>query len=329
MTAAHLESNFHADDFHSMTATHLPASNSIRARILRQVTSWLIAPIFRAGYTPEQERTKLERVAGLSQLLKPAGTQITQSPLGGLPTEWVENIHKGTQAHLLFFHGGAYVIGSPQSHRNLTAHLARRCGLRVAAVDYRLAPEHPFPAATDDALTAYRSLLNQGVPPLEILIGGDSAGGGLALACAIAIRDAGLPMPAGLICISPWVDLGVTSESMKRQSETEVILTQQVLADAAALYLGKISAQHPLASPLFADLRGLPPLLIQVTDAEILYSDSTRLAEAAQRQGVKTTLQIASGLWHDWHLFAGQMPEADSALNLIAAFVDECLHARP
>lgn len=308
-----------------MTTLTLPASNSIRARMLRRITRWLIAPIFRSGHAPEQQRSKLERVAGLSQLIKPAGTQITQSPLGGVPTEWVENLHKGAQAHLLFFHGGAYVIGSPHSHRNLTAHLASRCGLRVAAVDYRLAPEHPFPAAPDDALAAYRGLLALGVPPQQILIGGDSAGGGLALACALAIREARLPLPAGLICISPWVDLGVSGESMTGQRDTEVILTPQVLAEAAALYLGSASVKQPLASSLFADLGGLPPLLIQVTDAEILYGDATRLAEAARRQGVDTTLQIAPGLWHDWQLFAGQMPEADEAIRHIARFVEQRL----
>lgn len=308
-----------------MTVTTLPASNSIRARLLRLSTRWLIAPILRSGDAPEQQRRKLERTAKLSQLLMPAGTQITQKPLGGRPTEWVENLLKGVQGHLLYFHGGAYVIGSPQTHRNLTVHLAKRCSLRVAAVDYRLAPEHPFPAATDDALAAYRALLDQGVPAKQIILGGDSAGGGLALACAIAIRDAGLPLPAGLICISPWADLSLSGESMTRQRQTEIMLTPEVLADAAAVYLGKTSAQHPLASPLFADLHGLPPLLIQVADAEILYSDATRLAAAAKKQGVNTTLQIAPGLWHDWQLFAGQMPEADAALKLIAQFAVECL----
>ena len=311
-----------------MTVTTLPASNSIRARLLRLTTRWLLAPIFRSGYAPELQRQKLERVTRLSQLLMPAGTQFTQNSLGGLRTEWVENLLKGVQGHLLFFHGGAYVVGSPRTHRNLTAHLARRCSLRVAAVDYRLAPEDPFPAATDDALAAYRALLTQGVPAQQIILGGDSAGGGLAMACAIAIRDAGLQPPAGVICISPWVDLTISGESITRQSETEVILTPQVLIDAAALYLNKASTQNPLASPLFADLRGLPPLLIQVTDAEILYSDSTRLAEAATRQGVNTTLQVAPGLWHDWQLYAGQMPEADAALELIAKFVRECLSPR-
>lgn len=308
-----------------MTVTTLPASNSIRARLLRLTTRWLIAPIFRSGHAPVVERQKLESVTKLSQLLMPAGTQFTQNPLDGLPTEWVENLLKGVQGHLLFFHGGAYVVGSPRTHRNLTAHLAKLCSLRIAAVDYRLAPEHPFPAATDDALTAYRALLKQGIPAYQILIGGDSAGGGLAMACAIAIRDAGLPLPAGIICISPWVDLNMSGESMTRQSATEIILTPQVLMDAAALYLDKTSTQNPLASPLIADLHGLPPLLIQVTDAEILYSDSTRLAEAATRQGVQTVLQVAPGLWHDWQLFAGQMPEADTAIQLIAKFARECL----
>jgi acetyl esterase/lipase len=255
----------------------------------------------------------------------PSGIRFTQRPLGGVPTEWSENMRAETQGYLLFFHGGAYVVGSPATHRNLTAHLAKRCGLRVASVDYRLAPEHPFPAATDDALAAYRGLLEQGIPSGRILIGGDSAGGGLTLACALAIRDAGLPLPAGLICISPWTDLGLSGESMTRQRDTEVMLTPQLLADAAALYLGKTSLQHPLASPLFAKLKGLPPILIQVTDAEVLYSDSTRFSKAAAREGVEITLQVAQGLWHDWQLYAGQMPEADLALHHIKQFCDERL----
>jgi monoterpene epsilon-lactone hydrolase len=308
-----------------MSTVTLPTSHSLRSRLLRLTTRWLITPIFRSGHTPQVQRRLLESVSKLSQVLTPSGIRYTQNPLGGVPTEWVENMLTPVQGHLLYLHGGAYVIGSPKTHRNLTAHLAKRCGLRVAALDYRLAPEHPFPAAVEDALAAYRDLLKQGIAPNEILIGGDSAGGGLALACALAIRDAGLPQPAGLICISPWADLTLTGESLAQQRNTEVILTPQVLADAAAQYLGKATAQHPQASPLFADLRGLPPLLIQVTDAEILYSDSTRLAKAAERQGVHTTLQIAPGLWHDWQLFAGQMPEADAALNLIRLFCDERL----
>ena len=308
-----------------MTTSTFPASHSLRSGLLRLTTRWLITPIFRSGYTPEVQRIKLERITKLSQLLMPSGVRFTQNPLGGVPTEWAENLLFEAQGHLLYFHGGAYVLGSPGTHRNLTAHLAKRCGLRVASVDYRLAPEQPFPAATDDALAAYRDLLAQGIAPSKILIGGDSAGGGLTLACALAIRDAGLPLPAGLICISPWTDLTLSGESMTRQRDTEVILTQQALADAAAQYLGKTSAQHPLASPLFADLSGLPPVLIQVTDAEVLYSDSTRFAEAAARQGVKTTLQVAPGLWHDWHLYAGQMPEADVALHHIKQFCDERL----
>ena len=308
-----------------MTNSPLPASHSLRSRLLRLITRWLIAPIFQSGYAPDVQRRKLERITQLSQLLMPSGLRFTQNPLGGVPTEWTENLRAETQGHLLYFHGGAYIVGSPATHRNLTAHLAKRCGLRVASVDYRLAPEHPFPAATDDALAAYRGLLAQGIAPNKILIGGDSAGGGLTLACALAIRDAGLPLPAGLICISPWADLTLSGESMTQQRDTEVILTPQVLADTAAQYLGKTSAQHPLASPLFADLSGLPPVLIQVTDAEVLYSDSTRFAEAAARQGVQTTLQVAPGLWHDWQLYAGQMPEADVALQHIKQFCDERL----
>lgn len=304
-----------------MSVTTLPASNSLRARLLRMTTRLLIAPIFRSGHTPAIQRKKLLRVSRLSQLLVPAGTQHSERTIGGVPAEWTENLRSGVRGHLLYFHGGAFVIGAPGTHRNLTNHLAKQCGLRVVSLDYRLAPEHPFPAATDDGLAAYRALLASGVPANQIIIGGDSAGGGLTMACALAIRDAGLPLPAGLVCVSPWVDLTVSGEGMTRQRDTELILTRDVLAEAAALYLGAQSAQQAFASPLFANLRGLPPLLIQVTDAEILYGDSTRLAAAAEQQGVATQLEVSPNLWHDWQIFAGLMPEADAAVSRIAAFV--------
>jgi acetyl esterase/lipase len=222
---------------------------------------------------------------------------------------------------MLFLHGGAYVIGSPASHCNLTAHLARSCALRLAVPDYRLAPEHPFPAALDDALAAYKGLLELGVAPQDIILSGDSAGGGLALACAVSIRDAGLPLPAALVLVSPWADLGLAGTSIEGNKDSEIILTHKALADSAQMYLAGKNARTPLASPLFANLAGLPPLLIQVTDAEMLYDDSVRLAEAASAAGVSVELDAAPRLWHDWQIFAGQLPEADYALARIARFV--------
>lgn len=298
-----------------------PPRHSLRARVLRHATRLLLRPVLSGALPPQRQRTRLKSITHLMQFLVPRGTLVSQQPLGGVPTEWVENLHSGVQGYLLYLHGGAYSIGTPQSHRNLTAHLARRCALRVAVPDYRLAPEHAFPAAVDDALAAYRALLEMGVASQDILIAGDSAGGGLTLACALAIRDARLPQPAGLICLSPWTDLTNSGDSMKSNAGSEVMLSLSGINGYTNDYLQGADPRAPLASPLFADLTGLPPTLVQVTDAEILYNDATRFVAAAKRAGVAAELQVAPDLWHVWQLYAGQMPEADDALRLIAAFV--------
>jgi acetyl esterase/lipase len=303
------------------TAPEKAQRHSLRARLLRHGTRLLLRPILSGVLSPPQQRKRLTRITDLMQLLVPRCTLISQQPLGGVPAEWIENLHSGVQGYMLYLHGGAYTIGSPQSHRNLTAHLAKRCALRIAAIDYRLAPEHPFPAAVDDALAAYRGLLDLGVAPQDILIAGDSAGGGLTLACALAIRDARLPQPAGLICLSPWTDLTNSGDSMRSNAETEVMLSLSGVDGYTKGYLQGADPRTPLASPLFADLAGLPPILVQAADAEILYNDATRFVDAAKRAGVAVELQTAPGLWHVWQLYAGQMPEADDALGSIAQFV--------
>jgi acetyl esterase/lipase len=298
-----------------------PTKLSLRASLLRRGTRFLLHPVLSGTLTPAQQRKRLGFITNLMKLLTPRGTLTSQQMLGGVPTEWVENIHSGVQGYMLFLHGGAYVIGSPQSHRNLTAHLAKRCSLRVAAIDYRLAPEHPFPAAVDDALAAYRGLLDMGVEAQDIVIAGDSAGGGLTLACALAIRDAGLPQPSALVVLSPWTDLTNSSESMRSNADTEVMLSLSGTNNYAKQYLQGADLRTPLASPLFANLAGLPPTLIQVADIEVLYNDATRYAEASKRAGVETVLQVSPNLWHVWQLYAGQMPEADDAIWRISHFI--------
>lgn len=298
---------------------------SLRASVLRRGTRFLLRPVLSGTMTPVQQRKRLTFITNLMKFLAPRGTLVSQQTLGGVPTEWVENIHSGVQGYMLYLHGGAYVIGSPQSHRNLTANLAKRCCLRVAAIDYRLAPEHPFPGAVNDAVAAYRGLLELGVEAQDIVIAGDSAGGGLTLACALAIRDAGLPMPSSLVVLSPWADLSNASESMRSNADTEVMLSLAGTNNYAKLYLNGADPRTPLASPLYADLAGLPPTLIQVADIEVLYNDATRYAEASKRAGVETVLQVSPNLWHVWQLYAGQMPEADAAIWRISHFVGEHL----
>lgn len=294
---------------------------SLRASVLRRATRFLLKPVLSGTLTPEQQRKRLGFITNLMKFLAPRGTLVSQQTLGGVSTEWVENIHSGVQGYMLYLHGGAYVIGSPQSHRNLVAHLAKRCCVRVAAIDYRLAPEHPFPAAVDDALAAYRGLLDMGVAAQDIVIAGDSAGGGLTLACALAIRESGLPLPSSLVVLSPWTDLTNASESMRSNAETEVMLSLAGTTNYAKQYLQGTDPRTPLASPLFADLKGLPPTLIQVADIEVLYNDATRYAEASKKAGVETVLQVSPKLWHVWQLYAGQMPEADDAIWNISHFV--------
>jgi monoterpene epsilon-lactone hydrolase len=294
---------------------------SLRAKVLRHGTRFLLRPVLSGSMTPKQQRKRLTFITNLMKFLAPRGTLVSQQTLGGVSTEWIENIHSGVQGYMLYLHGGAYVIGSPQSHRGLTSHLAKECGLRVAAIDYRLAPEHAFPAAVDDALAAYRGLLDMGVEARDIIIAGDSAGGGLTLACALAARDAGLPLPAALVVLSPWTDLTGAGESMRSNANTEVMLSLKGTENYAKLYLQGTDPRTPLASPLFADLKGLPPTLIQVADVEVLYNDATRYAEASKKAGVETELQVSANLWHVWQLYAGQMPEADDAIWRIAHFV--------
>jgi monoterpene epsilon-lactone hydrolase len=197
----------------------------------------------------------------------------------------------------------------------------------VLSVDYRLAPEHPHPAAVEDATAAYRFLLDTGISPGNLAIGGDSAGGGLTVACLIALRDAGLPLPAAGVCISPWVDLTQSGESMDSKADEDPMVSREALQVMANAYLGGGDPKEATASPLFADLAGLPPLLIQVGTAETLLDDATRLAERAKSQGVDVTLEAWEEMIHVWHAFAVLLPEGRQAIERIGEFLSERLEA--
>lgn len=228
----------------------------------------------------------------------------------------------GSSDQVVFYmHGGGFVVCSPSTHRPLTS----RIGLALKATTYvpyyRLAPEHVFPAGLDDALDAYRGLLERGVNPARVALMGDSAGGGLALALALSIRDQGLPLPGKLVLISPFIDLTLSGESLQRNAKADPMLSLDWIYAKTPMYLGSTPADHPLASPLFADLRGLPPTLVQVGTEEILYSDSERLAARAAEIGWDLTLSVWDGLFHDFQMMGGILPEADQAIAEIAAFV--------
>ena len=239
-----------------------------------------------------------------------------------LEAEWLRPRTAHPTRVLLYLHGGGYVLGSLNTHRSLVGSLALRCGLNVLTINYRKAPDHPFPAALDDARRAYRWLLRQGHQPQDIVVGGDSAGGGLALALLLALRDAGEALPAAGIGLSPWTDLNLPISIMRRVSREETLLLEALqMRTWGPLYAHKTALTHPLLSPAQADLHGLPPLLIQISTAEVLYDDVVKFARKARAAGVRVTLQPFEGLVHWWHLFWRVVPEARQALDQVAGFL--------
>ncbi|MFD7874735.1 alpha/beta hydrolase [Streptomyces sp. NPDC059766] len=257
----------------------------------------------------------------------PEGMAARRTKLGGRPTLELEPAEISGRGRLLYLHGGGYVIGSPDTHAGLVGELARRAGLRAWSVDYRLAPEHPFPAAVDDGLAAYRELLTAGTDPRNLVLAGDSAGGGLAIATLLAAREAGLPQPAAVAVLSPWVDLTLAGGTIRSKEDADPIFIEADLRAYADLYVGTGDRAHPLASPVFADLTGLPPLLVQAGANEVLLDDAVRLAGRAGADGVEVTLEIGPGLPHVYQHHYGRLDEADAALDRVARFLSARLDA--
>ncbi|GBD23575.1 Monoterpene epsilon-lactone hydrolase [bacterium HR29] len=274
--------------------------------------------------TPQELREEFERLASMNPV--PPDVRVERAEIAGVPCEWLSPPDTAEGAVLLYLHGGGYVIGSASTHRELAARIGRAAGMKALVLDYRLAPEHPFPAAVEDASQAYRWLIEHGFSPNRLAIGGDSAGGGLAVATLVKVRDEGLPMPAAVVLLSPWTDLACTGASLTERAALDPLFEREPLARMAALYLAGADARNPLASPLYADLRGLPPMLIQVGTWEALYDDSARLAERAQAAGVETAFEPWDEAIHAWQLFAA-VPEAREATERIGGFLRERLAA--
>ena len=238
-----------------------------------------------------------------------------------VPSEWVIPAGAGNERVILYLHGGAYNAGSTRSHRALAANIAYASHARTLTIDYRLAPEHPYPAALVDAFSAYKWLLELGIRPEQITVTGDSAGGGLTIALLVALRERRIPMPAAAVALSPWTDLSASGESWQENAKADYMINGPKLKEAARLYLKDASPQTPLASPVYANLHGLPPLLIQVGSEEVLLSDSQRLAESARLSGVDVTLEVWDGMQHVWHFAASFVPEARQAIEKIGEFI--------
>ncbi|HEY4940566.1 MAG TPA: alpha/beta hydrolase [Rhizomicrobium sp.] len=250
------------------------------------------------------------------------GLEVQPATLGGVKGEWVRA--KGVRrndAALLYLHGGGYSIGSPQSHRHMLAPFSADSGVPIFSADYRLAPENKFPAAVDDGVAAYKGLLDSGIAADHLAIAGDSAGGGLAIATLVAARDKGLPMPACAVVFSPWVDLSQGGESHRARARRDPIVSKQGVDVMAAAYLAGLDPKTPLASPVFADLKGLPPLLIQVGTEEALHDDAVALKTRAESVGVEVSFESWGGMIHVWHAFHPILAEGRDAIARAGAFV--------
>jgi len=255
----------------------------------------------------------------------PLGTKTRNFSLNGLParTITVRKARPGTE--VLFLHGGAYSVGSFRNYGHFTWRLGKAARARVLALDYRMAPEHPYPAALNDALAAYCWLLDQGARPDRILLAGDSAGGGLTLALLLKLRDEGVPLPAGAVALSPWTDLATTGASLHTKADTDPMLVASEIPHHAAMYLGGADPRDPYASPLYGDPRGLPPTLIQAGGDEVLLDDGVRMAEKMQAAGCDVELQVWPRMPHVFQLLATVMPEAQAAVVEIARFARRVL----
>ena len=276
-----------------------------------------------AEMTVQQWRDAYGQLAGF---LAPAeGVSVHAVDANGVPAEWISARDDGPV--VVYVHGGGYCIGSLETHRPMLAHLAAAIRGRVLSVGYRLAPEHPHPAALQDTIASYQFVLASGVAAAETVLAGDSAGGGLALAALVALRDAGLPLPAAGVCLSPWADLTQSGATMATHADRDPMVHAHDLDRWADHYRGALPRDHPALSPMLAELAGLPPLLIEVGTAEVLLDDARRTATRAKAAGVDVTLNEAEDLIHVWHFFAGTVPEADDGIRRVAAFVER--HTTP
>jgi acetyl esterase/lipase len=282
-----------------------------------------MSPKFNAVTTVQEQRRALEGFAKLSIL--PRKIKIQPLHVGNLAAEWISVGNTLEDCAVLYVHGGAYNIGSLNTHRDLAARISKASHVKTLLIEYRLAPEHAYPAAIEDVVLAYRWLLKNGYSPHNIVIAGDSAGGGLAIATLVSLRDGGEPLPSAAICLSPWTDLARTGESMKTHIQVDPFLTPEWLEFMARHYVGNNNPRMPLISPIYADLHKLPPIFIQVGSDDILLSDSIRLAERAREAGVVTTLDVWENMWHVWHFFAGKMPEGNHAMNQAGNYIHKNL----
>jgi len=272
------------------------------------------------GLSLDERRARMEDIG--TRFPAPQSASINPVKIAERPAEWVCDPDTDDGRVMLYVHGGGYVQGSLASHRNLVFEIARSMKGKVLNLDYRLAPEHPFPAAVEDTVNAWAELLEMGIDPKKASFGGDSAGGGLVIAALVSARDKGLPMPSCACCISPWTDLVGSGRTMDTKALEDPMVNRAALKFFSDFYADKEDKSHPLISPLFANLAGLPPLLIQVGTAETLLDDSRRLATRARYAGVDVSYAEWEGMPHIWHIFAPLLEKSREAIIELGEFVE-------
>ncbi len=295
---------------------------SFRARLVRLGGRWLIKHGGRHDMTIEQTR----RRAAAAERLVPAPPRDTQTlavDAGGVDARWITTPVSDWSRHILFLHGGGFIIGSSSLYRHFTWRIASAARARVLSVDYRLAPEHPFPAALDDAVAAYRWLLADGADPQRIAVVGDSAGGGLAFSLMLRLRDEGGPLPAAAAALSPWTDLALSGASFRLNDSADPLINAEQVRQLVDYYLAGADPRMPYASPLYGRPEGLPPTLIQVGSDEVLRDDAVRMADGMRAAGCRVELEIWPHMPHVWHLFAPVMPEARRAIERVGEFIQQ------
>ena len=284
-----------------------------------------LVPVLTGDGTASMAEVRASYTAFQALQPAPAGVRFEDVNMGGVPATLAQPDARTSDLVLIYLHGGAYIVGEPAGYRGIGGNYAELLGASVYIPDYRLAPEHPFPAPIDDGLRAYEWLLEQGVPAEKIAFAGESAGGAMVVSVMVAARNKGLPLPAAGVAISPWANLEHTGASMTNREGLDPLNTKPLLDLLARKFLAGALPNHPLASPVFADVTGLPPILVQIGENELMLSDAIRLASHLAENRVRVNLEVWPGMPHAWHFFPGILPEAEQALRVSARFISETL----
>jgi acetyl esterase/lipase len=299
-------------------------SPSLASHVMRVWLRVVVKRGLRADPTVEGARRHLRHLTWFV-CRPPRGTETNTVDVGGVKADRIATQASRQDRHILYLHGGGYVAGSPSLYRDLTWRLATLCRASVLCIDYRLAPEHPFPAALDDAVATYRWLLARGADPKRVALMGDSAGGGLVFATMLRLRDEGIELPAAAVVVSPWTDLALTGQSLHLNASIDPVIPAELAPRVVDLCLAGADPRNPYASPLYGDPTGLPPTLILAGGDDVLRDDAVRMADRMRATGCHIEIEIWPHMWHVWHLLMRVMPEAKAAIARIASFVQDKL----